>query len=74
MAVPYRKLNLASLASESLLNSGPKSKARLEAEVLILRHQVNVLRRSAGRRARLTARDRLVFVVLYRLCPQVQTP
>jgi hypothetical protein len=48
-----------------------KSRTRLEAEVLILRHQVNVLRRSAGRRARLTAWDRLVFVALYRLCPQV---
>ena len=48
-----------------------KSKARLEAEVLILRHQVNLLRRSAGRRPRLAAWDRLVFVVLYRLCPQV---
>jgi transposase InsO family protein len=48
-----------------------KSTTRLEAEVLILRHQVNVLRRSAGRRPRLTAWDRLVFVVLYRLRPQV---
>jgi hypothetical protein len=47
-----------------------RSKARLEAEVLILRNQVNVLRRTAGRRPRLTAWDRLVFVVLYRLCPQ----
>ena len=31
-----------------------KSKARLEAEILILRHQVNVLRRSARRRLRLS--------------------
>jgi hypothetical protein len=46
-----------------------KSKARLEAEVLILRHQVNVLRRTAGWRPRLTAWDRLVSVVFYRLCP-----
>jgi len=30
-----------------------------------------MLRRSAARRPRLTAWDRLVFVVLYRLCPQV---
>jgi hypothetical protein len=36
-----------------------------------LRHQVNVLRWTAGRRPWLTAWDRLVFVVLYRLCPQV---
>ena len=48
-----------------------KSRARLEGEVLILRHQVNVLRRTVGRRPRLTAWDRLVFVALYRLCPQV---
>ena len=48
-----------------------KSRTRLEAEVLILRHQVNVLRRSAEQRPRLTAWDRFVFVVLYRLCPQV---
>jgi transposase InsO family protein len=37
-----------------------------------LRHQLNVLRRPARRRARLTAWDRLVFVALYRLCPQVR--
>jgi hypothetical protein len=43
-----------------------KSKARLEAEVLILRHQVNVLRWTAGRRP-----HRLTFVLLYRLCPQI---
>jgi hypothetical protein len=48
-----------------------KSRARLEAEVLVLRHQVNVLVRKAGRRPRLLSWDRLVFVVLYRLCPQV---
>ena len=46
-----------------------KSRTRLEAEVLILRHQVNVLRRTMGRRPRLTAWDRLVFVALS--CPQV---
>jgi hypothetical protein len=48
-----------------------KSRARLEAEVLVLRHQVNVLVRKAGRRKRLLSWDRLVFVVLYRLCPQM---
>jgi transposase InsO family protein len=48
-----------------------KSRARLEAEVLVLRHQLNVLVRKVGRRPRLLSWDRLVFVVLYRLCPQV---
>ena len=43
-----------------------KSRTRLEAEVLILRHQVNVLRRTAGQRPRLTAWDRLVFVEAHR--------
>src|SRR5262245_57736755 len=46
-----------------------KSRARLEAEVLVLRHQLNVLVRKAGRRPRLLSWDRLAFVVLYRLCP-----
>src|SRR4029450_2974789 len=48
-----------------------KSRVRLEAEVLMLRHQVNVLRRQPGGRPRLTGWARLVFVLLYRLCPWV---
>jgi len=48
-----------------------KSRVRLEAEVLMLRHQVNILRRQSGRRPCLTAWNRLVFVLLYRLCPRV---
>jgi transposase InsO family protein len=48
-----------------------KSRVRLAAEVLMLRHQVNVLLRQSGRRPRLTGWDRLVFVLLYRLCPWV---
>src|SRR4030095_13843018 len=46
-----------------------KSRARLEAEVLVLRHQLNVLVRKVGRRPRLLSWDRLLFVVLYQLCP-----
>jgi transposase InsO family protein len=48
-----------------------QSRRRLEAEILILRHQLNILRRKAPRRLRLTNADRLAFVWLYRLCPAV---
>jgi hypothetical protein len=46
-------------------------RSRLQAEILLLRHQVNVLRRSATRRPRPTSGDRLLFVWLYRLWPGV---
>ena len=48
-----------------------RSKGRLEAEIIILRHQLNVLRRGTPSRARLTLIDRLIFVWLYRLRPSV---
>jgi transposase InsO family protein len=48
-----------------------KSKGRLEAEIVILRHQLNVLRRKMPSRARLTLTDRLIFVWLYQLRPSV---
>src|SRR4029450_12635815 len=48
-----------------------KSRPRLEAENLVLRHQVNILRRRATRRLWLSNADRLAFVLLYRLCPSV---
>jgi hypothetical protein len=48
-----------------------KSRRRLEAENLVLRHQVNILRRRAPRRIWLSRADRLAFVWLYRLCPAV---
>jgi len=44
-----------------------RSKGRLEAEIVILRHQLNILRRRKPSRARLTLVDRLIFVWLYRL-------
>ncbi len=46
-----------------------RSNGRLEAEIVILRHQLNVLRRRMPSRARLTVIDRLIFVWLYRLRP-----
>jgi hypothetical protein len=48
-----------------------KSRRRLEAENLVLRHQVNILRRRASRHLWLSNADRMAFVWLYRLCPSV---
>ena len=53
------------------LSSLLKSRRRLQAENVILRHQVNILRRRAPGRTQLSNPDRLVFVWLYRLCPTV---
>jgi transposase InsO family protein len=47
-----------------------KTQARLEAEILLLRHQLNVLRRQVRSKPRLTVADRLIFVWLYRLFPR----
>jgi hypothetical protein len=44
-----------------------QSRSRLQVEILVLRHQIIVLRRTAPKRARLNAGDRLLFVLLYRL-------
>jgi hypothetical protein len=44
-----------------------RSQARLEAEIVFLRHQLNLLRRRLPARPRLTPWDRLLFVWLYRL-------
>ena len=46
-----------------------RSKASLEAEILALRHQLNVLRRTSPRRAVLSNFDRMIFVCLYRIAP-----
>ena len=54
-----------------ILASLLKSRERLEAENLALRHQVAVLRRSAPQRLRLRSSDRFLFVWLYRLWPSV---
>ena len=48
-----------------------KSRRRLQAENLVLRHQLNILRRRAPRRMWLSSANRLPFVWLYRLCPAV---
>src|SRR5262245_773041 len=48
-----------------------RSRAALEAEILVLRHQLNVLRRSCPKRLALSSIDRLLLVGLYRLAPGV---
>jgi transposase InsO family protein len=50
-----------------ILVSPFKTQARLEAEISVLRHQLNVLRRQAPSKQRLTVGDRVIFVWLYRL-------
>ena len=48
-----------------------RSRASLQAEILTLRHQLNVLRRKSPQRITFTSIDRLVFAWLYRLAPGV---
>jgi hypothetical protein len=48
-----------------------KPRRRLQAKNLILRHQLNILRRQASERDWMSDADRLAFVWLYRLCPTV---
>src|SRR5260370_10352153 len=53
----------------AVLASPFKSRARLEAENLVLRQQIKVLRRRTPKRPALTNIDRLLFVWLYRWFP-----
>src|SRR5260370_18883448 len=48
-----------------------RSRASLAAEILVLRHQINILRRHSPKRQTFSARDRLIFAGLYRLAPTV---
>ena len=47
-----------------------RSRATLEAEILVLRQQINVLRRGVPRKLAFNPIDRLIFIGLYRLFPQ----
>src|ERR1700676_1645452 len=49
-----------------------RSRASLEAEIWTLRKEINVLRRTASKKLSFSAIDRLVFVGLYRLFPNVR--
>jgi hypothetical protein len=48
-----------------------KSRRRLEAEILVLRHQLNVLQRRTPRRLHLRWADRALCIWLYRRCPRI---
>jgi hypothetical protein len=48
-----------------------RSRASLEAENTILRHQLNVLRRQSPKRPTFGMLDRLIFAGLYRLAPKL---
>src|SRR6201987_5329318 len=50
-----------------------RTQAQLEAEITMLRHQLNVLRLQASARPKLTAADRLLFVWLCRLFPSLKS-
>jgi hypothetical protein len=48
-----------------------RPRAALEVEILVLRHQLNVLRRKSPKRLAFGNIDRLVFTALYRAAPGV---
>jgi transposase InsO family protein len=66
---------LATLEIASLLIAASlslfKGQSRLQAEYVVLRHQLNVLRRFTPRRGHLTNVDRVLFVWVYRVWPGV---
>ena len=49
-----------------------RSRGRREAEILVLRHQINILRRKSPTRPALSNVDRLLFVLLARLKADIQ--
>jgi hypothetical protein len=48
-----------------------RSRTSLEAEILVLRHQLNVLRRKSVKRPTFGSIDRLIFAGLYGLAPNL---
>src|SRR5580704_17568660 len=50
-----------------------RSRTSLEAEILVLRHQLNVLRRKSPKRPTFGNIDRLIFAGLYSLAPNVRS-
>ena len=48
-----------------------KPRQQLEAEILVLRHQLNILQQRAPGRPHLRWVDRALFIWLYRRCPRI---
>jgi hypothetical protein len=48
-----------------------RPQASLEAEIIVLRHQLNVLRRNSRKRPTFGLLDRLIFASVYRSVPTV---
>ena len=48
-----------------------RSRASLAAEIVVLRHQINLLRRNSPKGQTISTADRLIFSALYRLAPTV---
>jgi hypothetical protein len=48
-----------------------RSRASLLAEILVLRHQLNIKRRHLPKRQTFGAMDRLIFAALYQFVPSV---
>jgi len=48
-----------------------RSRASLVAEILVLRHQINIQRRHLPKRQTFSAKDRLILAGLYRLAPTI---
>src|ERR1017187_2161823 len=51
-----------------------RSPEQLKAQNVVLRHQLNILRRQAPKRPKLSNGDRVLLVLLYRLFPNVAGP
>jgi hypothetical protein len=60
------------ISSIRTLSCGFRSRAALLAEILALRHQLAILKRSSKKRLRLGKSDRLLWVWLSRLWPDWQ--
>jgi putative transposase len=69
---PYRHVMVSILfALISIFAFRFRSRASLEFELIAVRHQVTVLRRQRPGRPQLSSLDRLLWVCLYRIWPQV---
>ena len=69
---PYRQVMVTILfAVLSILVFRFHSRAALELKVVALQHQLAVLRRRRPGRPQLSSLDRLLWVLLYRIWPQV---